>query len=149
MWGSDKSFGSDQYLPSGNTARAMEMQQDFQASFANTLCSILALPLELIGPSKDLGRTFEYRASAHPNGKESHGISGPRRRRVFHIVAERKRRHNQRFLYDQLSSIIAASDQGPRLTRSELLFRTADWLKQLIADNKRLKTQLLELSLHR
>jgi hypothetical protein len=130
------------------------MERDFRISLANSLCLFLssAVPLE----EKQVANTAaHHRHHPPPPSRNRHcstlqkptkHLVGAERRRLFHIVNERNRRHNQRFLYNELYKFVSGSEQGVQWTRREILARTAERLEQLIDDNNSLKEQLMRLT---
>ncbi|KAL3445042.1 hypothetical protein BJX65DRAFT_161946 [Aspergillus insuetus] len=117
MWGSDKSFGPGRYHPPQDSASAVEMEGDFQISLANSLCLSLssAVPLEEQATN----------AAAHPPPppsprnrhcfnlqKPTKQLVGGERRRLFHIINERNRRHSHLFLYNELYKYVSGSERG-------------------------------------
>jgi hypothetical protein len=135
MWGSDKLFGPDQYHPPPATASAIELEHDLQISLAKSIYSVISLPVEPAARDENLerGRQGQSLSSAYP--QDARGITGPRRRRISHIIQER----------NTLSNLISTSPHDACLTRRQLLSRIAAWVEQLIDGNERLKIQLLNL----
>ncbi|KAL2828593.1 hypothetical protein BJY01DRAFT_255295 [Aspergillus pseudoustus] len=69
------------------------------------------------------------------------------RRKLLHIIAERNRRLKQNGLYQQLHKLVPSLTQEPRLSKRDVLARTADWLNGLIQDNKILHERLRRIKL--
>jgi hypothetical protein len=146
MWGSDKSFGPDQYHPPPATASAIELEHDLQISLAKSIYSVISLPMEPAARDKNLERVRQGQSLSSAYPQDARGITGPRRRRISHIIQERNKRHNQQFLFNALSKLISTSPHDASLTRRQLLSRVAAWVEQLIDGNEKLKIQLMNLS---
>ncbi|CEL09366.1 hypothetical protein ASPCAL12503 [Aspergillus calidoustus] len=69
-------------------------------------------------------------------------ITGKKRRRLLHIIAERNRRLNQNKMYEELYRLVPGLENSARSTKREVLTKTADWLEDLVEENKRLEEQL-------
>jgi hypothetical protein len=142
MWGSDESFGPDRYHPPQDTISAISMEVDFQISVAKSIyAKFFALP----GTPHVLENP---RTSSPSTQKTTDKITRAEQRRLLHIVSERNKRHNQRFLYNELYKVIFGPEQEGQstITRRELLARAAEWLERLINGNRSLKEQLLNLT---
>jgi hypothetical protein len=69
-------------------------------------------------------------------------ITGKKRRRLLHIIAERNRRLNQNKMYEELYRLVPGLENSARSTKREVLTKTADWLEDMVGENKRLEEQL-------
>jgi hypothetical protein len=69
-------------------------------------------------------------------------ITGKKRRRLLHIIAERNRRLNQNKMYEELYRLVPGLENSARSTKREVLTKTADWLEDMVEENKRLEEQL-------
>jgi hypothetical protein len=131
------------------------MEGDFRISLADSLCLFLSSAVSL----KEQATNPAAHTHPHPHPSTSprnrncstlqkpiNKLVGGERRRLFHIINERNRRHNHRFLYNELYKYVSGSEQGVQCTRREILARTADRLAQLIDDNNSLKEQLMRLT---
>ncbi|KAL5044619.1 hypothetical protein BDW71DRAFT_215647 [Aspergillus fruticulosus] len=72
-------------------------------------------------------------------------ITGKKRRRLLHIIAERNRRQHQNKMYDELYKMVPGLENSSRSTKREVLMRTADFLVELVEGNRKLQQQLEQL----
>ncbi|KAL4807929.1 hypothetical protein BDV18DRAFT_136390 [Aspergillus unguis] len=72
-------------------------------------------------------------------------ITGKKRRRLLHIIAERNRRLHQNKMYEELYRVVPRLENSSRSTKREVLMRTADWLEDLVEGNRKLQQQLRAL----
>ncbi|KAL4862142.1 hypothetical protein BDV12DRAFT_49602 [Aspergillus spectabilis] len=154
MWGSDMSFGPNGYRPSSppeahidqelvylytKSIRPLSHRTPAPASVPSPTPKPEPenIPLDGIGPSipelAELGR----------GGLQK--ITGKKRRRLLHIIAERNRRLNQNKMYEELYRIVPGLENSSRSTKREVLTRTADFLEDLVKENKKLAEQLRQL----
>jgi hypothetical protein len=118
------------------------MEVDFQISLAKSIYTkLFVLP--------GTPHVLENPGTSSPSTqKTTDKITRAEQRRLLHIISERNKRYNQRFLYNELYKVIFGSEQEGQstITRRELLARAADWLENFINNNRSLKEQLLNLT---
>ncbi|KAL5341109.1 hypothetical protein BJX70DRAFT_396164 [Aspergillus crustosus] len=153
MWGSDMSFGPNGYRPSSPP----EAQIDQELVYLYTK-SIRPLSHHTPAPTQAPSPTpkpepesipLEIEQPAPEFAELGHGgpqkITGKKRRRLLHIIAERNRRLNQNKMYEELYRMVPGLENSSRSTKREVLARTADFLEDLVDENKRLMEQLRQL----
>ncbi|KAL4757611.1 basic helix-loop-helix domain-containing protein [Aspergillus foveolatus] len=172
MWGSDVSFGPNGYQPGTNSSPEVKMEPEpaplygihavsHSRAATPTPAQTPALKpesepeteLELepeavtaatktLSSSKEEDRLPEL-AELSRTGLQK--ITGKKRRRLLHIIAERNRRLHQNRMYDELYKMVPGLENSSRSTKREVLMRTADFLAELVEGNRRLQQQLRHL----
>ncbi|KAL4925965.1 uncharacterized protein BDV17DRAFT_299894 [Aspergillus undulatus] len=155
MWGSDAGFGPNGYHPSFSP----EVHVDKEHA---PLYGIRPVPQTIpTQPPTPVLKTepepepetiqLESQEEQSPELAELsrgglHKITGKKRRRLLHIIAERNRRMQQNKMYEELYRMVPGLENSSRSTKREVLMRTADWLEELVEGNKKLQQQLRQLS---
>lgn len=156
MWGSDVSFRPNGYHPSPPP----EAQFDREPA---PLLGIRPLPHPVPTPTLKIEPEPEPELEpemipldsqdqspelAELNRGGLQKITGKKRRRLLHIIAERNRRLHQNKMYEELYRMVPGLENSSRSTKREVLMRTADWLEDLVEGNKKLQQQLKQLPSH-
>ncbi|KKK25309.1 hypothetical protein P175DRAFT_0538517 [Aspergillus ochraceoroseus IBT 24754] len=151
MWGSDLSFGPNGYFPLQDAPSPSAMERDMLYMYTNSLRPITHRPATANMRVENTMHEKEWSPSPDISEVTRGGvqsITGKKRRRLLHIIAERNRRLNQNKMYEELYRIVPGLDHDTRSTKRKVLTRAADWLEELIEDNKKLQEQLMQLASH-
>ncbi|KAL4770663.1 hypothetical protein BDW60DRAFT_208759 [Aspergillus nidulans var. acristatus] len=172
MWGSDVSFGPNGYHPAPNSSPEVKMEPEpaplygihavpHSRAATPTPAQTPALKPES-EPETELElelETVTATTKTLPSSKEEdqlpelaelsrtglQKITGKKRRRLLHIIAERNRRLHQNRMYDELYKMVPGLENSSRSTKREVLMRTVDFLTELVEGNRRLQQQLRHL----
>ncbi|KAL4902909.1 hypothetical protein BDW74DRAFT_180208 [Aspergillus multicolor] len=173
MWGSDVSFGPNGYHPDPASSPEIKAEQDPAPLYG--LQEMPSSASQSVTPSPSQTPKLKPQPQTQPepetpttlpsdNADElqllqqspefaelSKGglqkITGKKRRRLLHIIAERNRRLHQNKMYEELYKMVPGLENSSRSTKREVLFRTADFLEDLVKENQRLQQQLSQLPL--
>ncbi|KAL6234346.1 hypothetical protein BDW75DRAFT_212516 [Aspergillus navahoensis] len=166
MWGSDFSFRPNGYHPDPNSLPEIKMEPDIGPLYgihpvsrspshsraaSPTPSQTPTLKSELepetaktkTSPSSTIEDQLPELAELSQSGLQK--ITGKKRRRLLHIIAERNRRLHQNKMYDELYKIVPGLENSSRSTKREVLMRTVDFLTELVEGNRRLQQQLEQL----
>ncbi|KAL3460868.1 hypothetical protein BJX64DRAFT_289809 [Aspergillus heterothallicus] len=164
-WGSDLSFGPNGFRPLPNSPPSPPVDKELVYLYTKSLVPLshhATLPSQQgtryvpetsplsESPSPPPSLTQIKRDEPTPELTELNRggiqkITGKKRRRLLHIIAERNRRLNQNKMYEELYRIVPGLENSARSTKREVLMKTADWLEDLVEENKRLEEQLRQL----
>ncbi|KAL4819593.1 hypothetical protein BDW67DRAFT_181929 [Aspergillus spinulosporus] len=172
MWGSDVSFGPNGYHPEPNFSPEVKMEPELTPLYGIHAVSQsrAATPTPAQTPSlkpesepemeSDLeSEAVTVTAKTLPSNKDEgqlpelaelsrtglQKITGKKRRRLLHIIAERNRRLHQNRMYDELYKMVPGLENSSRSTKREVLMRTVNFLAELVEGNRRLQQQLMHL----
>ncbi|KAJ0424977.1 hypothetical protein BJY00DRAFT_308865 [Aspergillus carlsbadensis] len=172
MWGSDLSFGPNGFRPLPNSPQSPPIDTELVYIYTKSLVPLSHQPQQLhpTHASRPLSESTPYpdahstprSQSLSPSPSPTHikrddlptsdvselnrggiqKITGKKRRRLLHIIAERNRRLNQNKMYEELYRLVPGLENSARSTKREVLTKTADWLEDLVEENTRLEEQL-------
>ncbi|KAL3446943.1 hypothetical protein BJX65DRAFT_308567 [Aspergillus insuetus] len=170
MWGSDLSFGPNGFRPLPNSPASTPIDKELVYIYTKSLVPLSHQPQQLqlqgtnatIPPSETTSFPDSQSQSPSPSPSPIHikrddlptpdltelncggiqKITGKKRRRLLHIIAERNRRLNQNKMYEELYQLVPGLENSARSTKREVLTKTADWLEDLVEENKKLEEQL-------
>lgn len=158
MWGSDASFGPGGFHQSSPSNTQIKSEHaplygihPVSTNTPTPTPSAPALPGQLPLPKLEpepepeavqLETQDEPPELAELNRSGMHKITGKKRRRLLHIIAERNRRLHQNKMYEELYRMVPGLENSSRSTKREVLMRTADWLEDVVEGNRKLKQQL-------
>ncbi|KAL2802044.1 hypothetical protein BJX63DRAFT_136296 [Aspergillus granulosus] len=163
MWGSDLSFGPNGFRPLPNSPPSPPIDKELVYLYTHSLVPLShrAMPpqqgAKYVPERTPLSESPSPIQSTRVKGNDRtpdlselnrggiQKITGKKRRRLLHIIAERNRRLNQNKMYEELYRIVPGLENSVRSTKREVLTKTADWLEDLLEDNKRLEEQLRQL----
>ncbi|KAL4947347.1 hypothetical protein BDW69DRAFT_204505 [Aspergillus filifer] len=154
MWGSDVGFGPHCYHPSFVPEAQMTKEPAPLygiRAVSHTIPSQPPTPIFKAEPAPEPETIqLESQEEQSPELAELsrdglHKITGKKRRRLLHIIAERNRRMQQNKMYEELYRMVPGVENSSRSTKREVLMRTADWLEDLVEGNKKLQQQLRQL----
>ncbi|KAL3477311.1 hypothetical protein BJX99DRAFT_126602 [Aspergillus californicus] len=153
MWGSDLSFGPNGYRPVSNSPPQPKIDEELVYLYTKGIQPIShgtqaqhaaahqTIPLQTQAPDQD-----QYPPElAELGGCGMQRITGKKRRRLLHIVAERNRRLTQNKMYEELYRMVPGLESSSRSTKREVLTRTADFLEDLVDENRKLAEMLRRL----
>ncbi|KAL4882711.1 hypothetical protein BJY04DRAFT_38976 [Aspergillus karnatakaensis] len=152
MWGSDASFGPNGYRP--NSPPEAQLDQELVYLYTKSIQPLShrtpsRAPSPVPKPEPDTITLEKIEQPLQELAELGHGglqkITGKKRRRLLHIIAERNRRLNQNKMYEELYRMVPGLENSSRSTKREVLTRTADFLEDLVEENKRLAEQLRQL----
>ncbi|KAL4946442.1 hypothetical protein BDV06DRAFT_234040 [Aspergillus oleicola] len=154
MWGSDVGFGPNGYHPS--FAPEAQVAKELAPLWgirpvSHTIPSQPPTPILKAEPEPE-PETIQQESQEEQSPELAelsrggiHKITGKKRRRLLHIVAERNRRMQQNKMYEELYRMVPGLENSSRSTKREVLMRTADWLEDLVDGNRKLQQQLRQL----
>ncbi|KAL4978277.1 hypothetical protein BDW66DRAFT_130694 [Aspergillus desertorum] len=172
MWGSDFSFGPNGYHPDPDASPEVKIETEPAPLYGIHAVSHSLSHSRAASPNPSQTPKLQARpdpetATTNPetlpsNKKEDQlpelaelsrnglqKITGKKRRRLLHIIAERNRRLHQNKMYDELYKMVPGLENSSRSTKREVLMRTVDFLGELIEGNRRLQQQLEQLTARR
>lgn len=153
MWGSDVSFGPNGYHPSPPPEAQLD-REPAPLLGIRALSHPIPTPTPKIEPEPEpelepemipLDSQEQSPELAELNRGGMQKITGKKRRRLLHIIAERNRRLHQNKMYEELYRMVPGLENSSRSTKREVLMRTADWLEEMVEGNKKLQQQLKHL----
>ncbi|KAL2870586.1 basic helix-loop-helix domain-containing protein [Aspergillus lucknowensis] len=155
MWGSDLSFGPNGFRPLPNSPPSHPNAEDLVYLYTKSIRPLSHRPPEVEpapvpqSPERSPSSPEERHEPAPELTELNRGgvqkITGKKRRRLLHIIAERNRRLNQNKMYEELYRLVPGLEISTRSTKRDVLTRTADWLEDLVEGNKKLEAQLRQL----
>ncbi|KAL2829327.1 hypothetical protein BJY01DRAFT_255076 [Aspergillus pseudoustus] len=172
MWGSDLSFGPNGFRPLPNAPPSPPIDKELVYIYTKSLVPLSQHAPPPQQGANNVPETTEFPESLSPSPSPSptttmrtrqvkhdeatpdltelnrggiQRITGKKRRRLLHIIAERNRRLNQNKMYEELYRLVPGLEHSARSTKREVLTKTADWLEDLVEENKRLEEQLRQL----
>jgi hypothetical protein len=171
MWGSDLSFGPNGFRPLPNSPPSLPIDNELVYIYTKSLVPLSHQPQQsqqqqaahaTIPPSETTPFPDSHSQSLSPSPSPTHikrddlptpdltelnrggiqKITGKKRRRLLHIIAERNRRLNQNKMYEELYRLVPGLENSAKSTKREVLTKTADWLEDMVEENKKLEEQL-------
>ncbi|KAL4784462.1 hypothetical protein BJX76DRAFT_327416 [Aspergillus varians] len=153
MWESDVAFDPNGYCPSPSPETHIEIEPAPLHGYY-LVSNPAPTPTPKPEPEPEIGTIKPDNQEDNPSelAELSCGglqkLTGRRRRRLLHIIAERNRRLDQNKMYGELYKMVQGVEPSSRSTKRAVLIRTADFLEDLIEGNKKLQQQLRQLPPH-
>ncbi|KAI9375466.1 hypothetical protein BJX61DRAFT_128457 [Aspergillus egyptiacus] len=147
QFGSDSSFSPTGYQPPSTSPPQPETDQELAYLYKESIQPLshqTPVPSPIPETAPHSGQELQLAALSQGGIQK---ITGKKRRRLLHIIAERNRRLSQNKMYDELYRMVPGLENTARRTKRDVLNRTADFLEGLLEENKRLEGQLRQLQL--